>query len=169
MKFYQRRSFALVVLILAVALSSVYGISKKPASLPDVSYHHWIWDESDLLDSEAEQTIKSYNAAWDRDYSAVVAVAAVETKDLRGWKMEKFAKELGEKWGLGANDMILILVRGDDYYVDRGERAAGLMMDTQQAKLRTAIEKDYYDGDYSAAAVAFFRQADIFYAQAMGK
>ena len=169
MKFYQRRSFALVVLILAVVLSSVYGISKQPAPLPEVTYHHWIWDEADLLDEESEQAIKNYNAAWDHDYGAVVAVAAVEKKDLRGWKTENFAEKLGEKWGLGDNDMILILIRGDHYYVDRGTRTAALMTDTQQNKLRTAIEKDYYDGDYSAAAVDFFRQADIFYAQAMGR
>ena len=169
MKFYQRRSFALVVLILAVALASVYGFSKKPAELPEVAYHHWICDEEDILDSESEQAIKDYNAAWDKDYGAVVAVAAVETKDLRGWKIENFAQKLGQKWGLGANDMLLLLVEGDDYYVDRGEQAARVMTDTQQNKLKTAIEQDYYDGDYSAAAVAFFRQADIFYAQAMGR
>ncbi len=32
MKFYQKRGFALVVLILAIIGSGVYGISKKPAS-----------------------------------------------------------------------------------------------------------------------------------------
>ena len=34
MKFYQKRSFALVVLILAIIGSGVSGISKKPAALP---------------------------------------------------------------------------------------------------------------------------------------
>ena len=38
MKFYQKRGFALVVLILAILGASVYGISKKPASLPEVSH-----------------------------------------------------------------------------------------------------------------------------------
>ena len=37
MKFYQKRGFALVVLILAIIGSGVYGISKKPAALPEVS------------------------------------------------------------------------------------------------------------------------------------
>ena len=31
MKFYQKRGFALVVLVLAILGSCVYGISKKPA------------------------------------------------------------------------------------------------------------------------------------------
>ena len=34
MKFYQKRGFALVVLVLAILDSCVYGISKKPADLP---------------------------------------------------------------------------------------------------------------------------------------
>ena len=34
MKFYQKRGFALVVLVLAILGSCVYGISKKPADLP---------------------------------------------------------------------------------------------------------------------------------------
>ena len=38
MKFYQKRGFALVVLVLAILGSCVYGISKKPADLPQVSY-----------------------------------------------------------------------------------------------------------------------------------
>lgn len=32
MKFYQKRGFALVVLVLAILGSCVYGISKKPAA-----------------------------------------------------------------------------------------------------------------------------------------
>ena len=42
MKFYQRRGVALFVLILAVLGASVYGLSKRPASLPDVEYYNWI-------------------------------------------------------------------------------------------------------------------------------
>ena len=37
MKFYQKCGFALVVLVLAILGSCVYGISKKPADLPQVS------------------------------------------------------------------------------------------------------------------------------------
>ena len=40
MKFYQKRGFALVVLVLAILGSCVYGISKKPADLPQVPWGH---------------------------------------------------------------------------------------------------------------------------------
>ena len=77
MKFYQRRGVALVVLILAILGASVYGISRRPASLPEVEYYNWIADEAGLLSEATEDTIQSYNTAWNDKYYAVVAVAAV--------------------------------------------------------------------------------------------
>ena len=167
MKFYQKRGFALVVLILAIIGSGVYGISKKPAALPEVSYYNWICDEAGLLDQETRQTIQDYNTAWNKQYYAVVAVAAVD--DIRGWSSEDYARELGARWGLGANDMLLLLVKGGDWYVACGDNLADLMTDTQQTKLKTALDTPYYAGDYSQAAVAFFRQSDVVLAQTLGR
>lgn len=167
MKFYQKRGFALVVLILAILGASVYGISKKPASLPEVSYYNWICDEAGLLTQDARQTIQEYNTAWNDKYYAVVAVAAVD--DIHGWKSEDYARELGAKWGLGANDMLLLLVKGGDWYVACGDDLADQMTDTQQTKLKTALDTSYYAGDYSQAAVDFFRQSDVVLAQTLGQ
>lgn len=167
MKFYQKRGFALVVLILAIIGSGVYGISKKPAALPEVSYYNWICDEAGLLDQETRQTIQDYNTAWNEQYYAVVAVAAVD--DIRGWSSEDYARELGARWGLGANDMLLLLVKGGDWYVACGDNLADQMTDTQQTKLKTALDTPYYAGDYSQAAVDFFRQSDVVLAQTLGR
>ena len=167
MKFYQKRGFALVVLILAIIGSGVYGISKKPAAPPEVSYYNWICDEAGLLDQETRQTIQDYNTAWNKQYYAVVAVAAVD--DIRGWSSEDYARELGARWGLGANDMLLLLVKGGDWYVACGDNLADLMTDTQQTRLKTALDTPYYAGDYSQAAVDFFRQSDVVLAQTLGR
>lgn len=167
MKFYQKRGFALVVLILAIIGSGVYGISKKPAALPEVSYYNWICDEAGLLDQETRQTIQDYNTAWNKQYYAVVAVAAVD--DIRGWSSEDYARELGARWGLGANDMLLLLVKSGDWYVACGDDLADQMTDTQQTKLKTALDTPYYAGDYSQAAVDFFRQSDVILAQTLGQ
>lgn len=167
MKFYQKRGFALVVLILAILGASVYGISKKPASLPEVSHYNWICDQAGLLTQDARQTIQEYNTAWNKKYYAVAAVAAVD--NIRGWKPEDYARELGAKWGLGANDMLLLLVKGGDWYVACGDDLADQMTDTQQTKLKTALDTPYYAGDYSQAAVDFFRQSDVVLAQTLGQ
>lgn len=167
MKFYQKRGFALVVLILAILGASVYGISKKPASLPEVSYSNWICDQAGLLTQDARQTIQEYNTAWNDKYYAVAAVASVD--DIRGWSSEDYARELGARWGLGANDMLLLLVKGGDWYVACGDNLADLMTDTQQTRLKTALDTPYYAGDYSQAAVDFFRQSDVVLAQTLGR
>ncbi len=162
MKFYQRRGVALTVLVLAILFAAVYGFSKRPADLPKVEYYNWIADEAKLLSPATEDLITSYNTAWNDKYYAVVAVAAVD--DIRGWNREDFVYDLGAEWGLGANDMLLLIVEDDHYYVGLGDNLLS-MTDTQESKLRTALEESYYTGDYDAAVVSFFRQVDVFYAQ----
>lgn len=163
MKFFQNRAVAWVVLVLAIAASCLWGLHKKPAGVPEVKYYHWICDDAKLLSGETEKTIEQYNASWDDKYRAVIAVATVDS--IHGWTYEKFCAQLGGDWGLGPNDMLLLLVKGDDYYVACGDNVLVTMMDTQQAKLQSAIEPYYYKNDYDGAAAAFFRQADVVYAQ----
>ena len=171
MKFFKKRSVAWVVLVLAVAASVWIGfarkdhfLAKQPTELLDVQYSQWICDDADLLGSGTEQLIEQYNADWDERYYAVVAVATVE--HLTGWEGQEYAANLGQQWGLGENDMILLLVEDGDWQVYYGDRVGACMTDTQQQKLRSAIDSPYYTGDFNAAVTAFFRQSDVFYAQA---
>ena len=170
MKFFQKRAVAWVVLVLAVAASVCIGfarkdsfLAKEPTKLLDVQYQQWICDDADLLDDETKQLIEQYNADWNKRYYAVVAVAAVE--HMTGWKDQEYAAALGQAWGLGANDMILLLVKDGDWQVYCGDNVGRYMTDTQQQKLRSAIESTYYNGNFDGAVTAFFRQADVFYGQ----
>ena len=170
MKFFQKRAVAWVVLVLVVIGSIGIGLARKdsflakqPTELLDVKYRQWICDDADLLSNETEQLIEQYNTNWDEKYYAVVAVATVER--MNGWKDQTYAAALGKEWGLGANDMILLLVKDGDWQVYRGDNVGRYMTDTQQRNLRSAIESTYYSGDFDGAVTAFFRQADVFYGQ----
>ena len=170
MKFFQKRAVAWEVLVLAVIGSICIGMARKdsflakqPTELLDVKYRQWICDDAGLLSDETEQLIGQYNTDWDEKYYAVVAVATVE--HMNGWKDQEYAAALGKEWGLGANDMILLLVKDGDWQVYRGDNVGQYMTDTQQQKLRSAIESTYYSGDFDCAVTAFFRQADVFYGQ----
>ena len=171
MKFFKKRSVAWAVLVLAVAASVCIGfarkdhfLAKQPTELLDVQYSQWICDDAKLLSNGTKQLIEQYNADWDERYYAVVAVATVD--HLTGWKDQEYAANLGQQWGLGENDMILLLVKDGDWQVYYGDRVGACMTDTQQQKLRSAIDSPYYTGDFNAAVTAFFRQSDVFYAQA---
>ena len=165
MKFFKKRSVAVVVLVLAIAASCAYGLYKKPADQLNVQYGTWLLDGAGVLSADTEQTISSYDQKWDSAYRAVIAVAT--TDDIHGWTAEKYAKSLGKSWGLGANDMLLLIVKGGDYYVALGDTLNQGLSDTQTAKLQSAIETPYYQGDYDGAATAFFRQADVVLAQVL--
>ena len=170
MKFFKNRAVAWITLLLAVAGSICIGLARKdsflakePTELLTVQYRQWICDEAHLLDDATVQLIEQYNAAWDEKYYAVVAVATID--HLTGWKEQEYAANLGKSWGLASNDMILLLVRDGDWQVYCGDAVGAKMTDTQQQKLRNAIETTYYDGDFDGAVTAFFRQADILYSQ----
>ena len=171
MKFFEKRGVALVVLALAIAGAVFIGqsrkdgfIAKKPTELLDVQYQDWICDEAGLLNGQTEQLIRDYNDSWNSKYYAITAVASID--HLTSWDAEDYAANLGEKWGLGRNDMILLLVKDGDWQVYCGDNVGYTMTDTQQNQLRQAIETTYYSGDFDSAVTAFFRQADVFYAQA---
>lgn len=168
MKFFKKRAVAWVVLVLAVVGSVCIGLARKdsylakePTELLDVAYQQWICDDATILDDTTEALIRDYNARWDEKYYAVVAVATIDR--LTGWEGEDYAAALGQQWGLGANDMILLLVEEGDWQVYCGDNVYAVMTTTQQSELRQAIESSYYSGDYDSAVTAFFRQADVVY------
>ncbi len=170
-KLFQNPIVAWAVLILAVVLACALGQvrrssyeAKKTTELLDVKYYEWINDSAKLLSDSTESTLQEYNSTWNGKYYSVVAVATVSK--LNGWTEEDYARALGEKWGLGAGDMLLLLVKDGNWYVACGDNVAKTMTDTQQTRLKQAIDEPYYKGNYDEAAVAFFRQADVFYAQA---
>lgn len=172
MKIFKNRAVAWVVLVLAVVGSVCIGLSRKdsflakePVALPEVEYQQWICDEADMLSDDTVAYITERNADWDAKYYAVVAVATADS--IQGWTPEEAAKQLGADWKLGKNDMLLLMVRDDDYYVACGDSVLAVLnqYDTMQSKLKQSIEGLYYSGDFDGAAAAFFRQADVFYGQ----
>ena len=148
MKFFEKRGIALAVLVLAIAAAVFIGQSRKagyienqPVTLPQVAV-----PPVDLR--RGGHAVRHHQgrhppvqrAAWDSRYYAVIAVATVD--DITGWTPEEAAQQLGADWGLGANDMLLLMVRDDDYYVACGDNVLAVLnsYDTMQAKLKQAIE-----------------------------
>ena len=164
MKVFKNRGFALAVLVLVIVAGSVYGLSRKPIA---VEYHQWIADDAGVLTQETRQTLEEYNDQWNNKYTAVVAVATVDST--HGRSVEKYAAQLGKAWGLGPSDMLLLMVKGNHYYVLLGDSVNSTATDTQLNKLKNAVETDYYKNDYDRAALSFFRAADVVYAQIFQK
>jgi len=119
MDFFKKRGVALAVLVIAIVGAVFIGrsrkdsfIANKPTELLDVAYQNWICDDADLLSDQTEQLIRDYNGSWNGKYYAITAVATID--HLAGWDGQDYAAKLGETWGLGSNDMILLLVKDGD-------------------------------------------------------
>ena len=169
MKLFQKRGVAAAVLVLAIVLSSLWGLSKAPAKLPDVAYTEWVYDEMNVLSGKTEQILRQCNDAWDEAYYAICAVATVDTT--RGWDLEDYSLTLGDAWGLGANDMILIFITGSEgplWYMNGGNAIMSAITDAEVSRVKSALDDSVYSGQWDDAALRAFSVINEIYAAHYG-
>ena len=159
MAFFKNRTVAIIITALVVAGCLVYGFSKKPADLISVKENVWVADSANVLSGLTKDTVTSCNKTWDSSARSVVAVAAV--KSTKGWDIEDYALSLGEKWGLGKNDMLLLLdVGGDEYTVVYTASKIIADSDVDAALASSGFGLSFAAGDYDAAVQRFFSALD---------
>lgn len=165
MKFFQKRGVAIAVMVIAIVASSVWGLSKKPASLPNVQYEQWIYDGAGLLSASTEQTIEQYNAKWDNAYYALCAVATV--KSVQGWDLDDYTSAVGQSWGLGARDLLLVLIDASDgptWYINGGTEIMSDMTSDMANRIRSGLDSAVYREQWDDAVVNAFGVIDSAYA-----
>lgn len=141
MKFFQKRWVAITLCIVMIVAAIGIGQAKnrntyKPESTAAAeqwgeenyaAYSRFLRDGANLLSAKTEQTLSSYNGAWDYSYESVCGVVTVSGLD--GQDMEDAAYDQAEELGLGSYDCLLLVdaesqewyfVYGDDfgYYVN---------------------------------------------------
>lgn len=127
MKLLKNKAFAAFVLIAAIALSSLYGLSKRPQvevpeggaalddSLSTAYLSAYLVDEANVLSAGAEKSILLYNANWDKSNRGILAVVTTQgTASLGG--IEEAAWTWAEDLLLGENDAILLIDAGAEDY-----------------------------------------------------
>lgn len=170
MKLLKNRAFAAFVLIGAIVLSSLYGLSKRPevevpeggTPLTDYStaeYEDYIVDEANVLSAKAEKSLSLYNANWDRAGKCIMAVVTV--RSVSG-TLEDAAWNWANNLELGVNDAILLLDTGtQEGYV----AASGNFYDLFSAQSGSFVDAALADGlqnrDYGAAALALFGEVHL--------
>jgi len=169
MKFFQKRSVAAVVLLLAVVISGVWGISKKPAvetkdgskldeTLPTASYEQYIMDNAGILSKNAEKTIAIYDANWDQNIHAIIAVVT----DKNMGDLETAAYDYADQMQLAEDDAILVIdAAAKDYYLV----ASGGFYDFFSAQTPSFVDncmyKDVQDKDYDEAVEELFGETHV--------
>ena len=161
-EFFQKKSVAVTVLILAILGSCVYGFSQKPAAMPKVESGEWVQDNADILTDETEAMIYNYNQQWDNAYYAVVAVATVDST--RGWEdLAEYTSDLGNEWGLGLNDLLLLIDTSGEWYINGGSEVLYRMSSTDIAAITAAFAPGFNEGEYNEAVEKLFGALAIWY------
>ena len=159
MRLFKNRIVAIVITALVIVACLVYGFSKKPADLIPVRENTWVADNANVLSGLTKDLVTGYNKAWDSNVRSVVALATVNST--KGWDIEDYALSLGEKWGLGENDMLLLLdLGGDDYRIVYTASKIVADSDVDAALASSGFGPAFADGDCDAAVQGFFIALD---------
>lgn len=163
MKFFKNKIVAIALTALVVLGCLGFGQYKKPAAMAEPAYGDWTYDGAGILSSETLARVDGYNAAWDDDYASVLALATVPTA--RGWDLSDYAVTLGEKWGLGANDMLLLIDDGGgEYWLVTSEKIENaLSYDGIYYAVMDSFDPAYKNGSYDAAVTQLFQAMDGLY------
>ncbi|MCD8144700.1 MAG: TPM domain-containing protein [Oscillospiraceae bacterium] len=156
-----------VALTVAVILGCiVYGQATKSAELVDVTFNTWVEDSAGVLDEETIAQVEAYNTQWDNSYSSVLALATVDST--KGWDISEYTLELANAWGLGSNDLILVLdIGGQECYMDCGDEIYTYMDEDQiNDYINDYLYSDLNSGNYNEGVLALYAAWDEWYAEA---
>lgn len=183
MKFFQKKSVAVMVMIIAIVLSAFIGIRKGTRadayvdSVPEVvyelddlsisGYDRWIDDRADVFSSGVEDAISLYNANWDYRYHSLVAVVTVD--GISG-TIDDFAYDYGYEMGLGEGDAILVLdIGGQDAYLATGTDFRTMLTDSMVTDyMDTYLYAPFMSGNYGEGVLELFGALNMLYVDTFG-
>ncbi len=152
MKFFKNRAVAITITVIIVIAMAIYGFVKAPTAIPDVSTGHWVYDGAGVFYSDTLQYLEEKNDELTQDYGVHVAVATVPS--LKHWDISDFCVDLGDTWGLGGYDFLLLMdIGGDDYCLLEGYDLLDSFDDeTAYQYAQKYLEVDFKNGEYGAGA-----------------
>lgn len=161
--FFKQRAVAWVVLVLAVAAACFWGFyrkdsfeSRKKTELLNVNKYVWVCDEANILSSETEKFIQETDKEWDSKYHSVVAVATLPYLNI--WSEKDYTRELGEKWKIGENGLLLLLIKGGEWYLAAGSGISPYLDEETNTEINYAVSELHSSGDSDGAVKALFEK-----------
>lgn len=166
MKFFKNKIVATILTLLVVAGCLAYGAYRKPAELPAVTTGSWLLDDAGILSADTRSLVEKYNSAWDSEHKSVLALATVAST--RGWDIDDYAQSLGEGWGLGYNDMLLLIdAGGDEFWTVVSDGASELLGYSEISDVFDEyFVSQYYAGSYNEAITGLYTAMNGLYANA---
>ena len=173
MKVFQKKGVAILVMVLAIAAASAWGLSRRPAvvvpdggdaldtSLSTAYYEQYIVDEAGVLSAKTEQSLSLYNANWDDWSGSIMAVVTVRSA---AGGAEDAAWDWFDRIELGTNDALLLLDTGTGEY---SVAASGGFYDRLASQAGSFVDTCLYEsvqaGDYDTAALNLFANVHLLF------
>ena len=167
MKLFKKKGVAIAVMVLAIVLSSAYGISRRPSvsvpeggaqldeSLSTAAFAPYVVDQAQVLSDKTEEMVCLYNANWDQMAGGILAVVTVETGG--GETAEDQAWDWAGSLQLGENDAILLMDAGaGDYSLVASGRFYDLLAGQPASFVDTALYDSARTGAYDAGVETLF-------------
>ncbi|MCH5286405.1 MAG: TPM domain-containing protein [Christensenellaceae bacterium] len=113
-----------------------------------------VTDAAAVLSASTVQDLRKLAEEFHDEDTAELYVATVDFLD--GWTLSEYAAGLREKWWLGDNDLLLLMVVGEDKFGFFGGSYVNRKLSTsaQQKLLSTSFEAPFLRQDYDGAIAA---------------
>ena len=179
MKFFKNKFVAIAITAAVIVGCLGYGQTQRPWSGSHAvvesadtgnydasAYADWSYDEANILSSNTEALVDSYNAKWDAQYGTILALATV--KDTDG-DIENYAYDMADDAGLGADDMMLLISADEyEYWVVTADRVTNATGKTVlQKTFETNFGQTFDSGDYDRAVNELYADLDDLYASTL--
>lgn len=169
MKFFKKKSVAIVIMAAAILLSCGIGLAKAPASTTgtngtttgkldtslDSSYFtRYIADDANVLSTSVEKELSLYNANWDQMMGGIIGVVTANGFD---GTLDDAAWEGGNALGLGDNDAVLFFdTESCEYTLLAYGVVYDLLADQPTSFVDNCVYSQISAGDYGSAALTLF-------------
>lgn len=173
MKVFQKKSVAILVMVLAIVLASVWGISRRPVvitpeggdpldtSLSTAYYREYIVDDAGVLSDRTEEALALYDANWDEWSGSILSVVTVPSVS---GTAEEAAWDWADQLQLGENDAILLLdIGGQDAYLLSSGEFYDRFSGTESNYLGAYLYEDFMAGNYDKGVENLFANVHLLF------
>ncbi len=170
MKFFQKRSVAAIVMVLAIVAGILLGQARKPDNMTEpstavVGTYTYVYDHAGVLTDGTMEHIDAMNASLFAQTGAQIMVVTVDSTD--GQDIISYAEDLGNRYGVGSaerdNGLVIVLALeniaqnglvGD--YAEVPGTGLGSYDNELQSILYSTMESDFAAGKYDAGVEKTF-------------
>ena len=172
MKLFQKKGVAILVMVLAIALSTAWGLLRRPVvvveggealdtSLSTAYYREYIVDNANVLSENTEESLALYDANWDEWSGSILSVVTVDSVSA---STEDAAWDWADRLQLGENDAILLLdTSGQDAYLLSSGRFYDRFGGTESNYLGAYLYEDFMAGNYDAGVLNLFAHVHLLF------